>query len=825
MKSVVLYNEVTLQFSLFFFCAVFGSVYHRYRYEVTLTSTEEARAQYHLQKIYRSSIYKTMVLVKIKAAELFANYMVWVFHFCVFLGVSLEEKDIFSIILFIVESIVFTVHLFIEWNETQADRNKRMRKWTIASVSVIGLLIFCRYAAYFTRYYIGQTLIFNFFDSIGLISKGTKITDLFTQNTVFYRLFSKANSSNKIYVLYVEFSVQLLYLGLASLAMLSLKSPDQDDDDDSESSWGSSESIEERSSIMIAPKLTGLSGLDEYMKTIHSATKKNSKLPEQLLTNSNFVFFFFFLVVNRAITFTAIVYLCNSSSILDFSYILVELVFFILLFHNLAGEFKAFGLEDFNEKNIEMFGNVFCKQLINFDPINGKDLKEENEGEEEPQDKYSRITVKDIEHNCFYINSLLRRMQVEVTGLTTIVSFIKMGVVAIKTTASVYHILMYMIYNTPLAANTKVIMVINTILNTLILIELLTVKDYRIVSSDGQEKKLSSEGLAYFCTLIQTKLDYYKSFVSQSLWEFNRTKQISKISSDNPGDFLRVKTALEESFEEEEAEAEDPLNNGPRERNQTIKANLKNMGATTSISQHFAKFRLSTADPRPTAMLFSSSVTKATKIKIEPSEILVREKKEKFEEVINLYKGFKFSEERLKQHLEYDFLQTYPEFNFEHPETLFSKNVTLNDEYGQEMEDEFDLGLNTYENHILFAIGVGTPRFLKILLMHKNKSKFNYCTALKGCQYILRRLLLIPILYMVCIEPNVINVPMLLIGIYYVFHSQSTILVDIRFFMPIYSIAFFVFFIWNSLLTSPSTSSLFKNNPILRPVPSECNLK
>lgn len=757
-------------------------------------------------------------------AELFVSYMVWVFHFCIFMGISLEENDIFSVILFAVESVVFTIHLYIEWNEQSADRNKKMRRWLLVSVTTIGILIFCRYAVFFTRYYIGQSALFDILDSVGLIAANTKITDLFGQNTRFYRLFSKTNSSNKIYMLFVEFSRQLFYLGLASLTLISLRTQQQEDDDSDSSN--SSYSDERCNSIITSPKLTGLSGLDEFIrKSIQSPHKGFSKLPEDLLTNSGFVIFFVFLVFQRAITFTVIVYLCTSSSnVMDYSYIFIELGFFILLFHNLAGEFQAFGLEQFNEKNIELFGSTFCKQLITFDPINDRDLHHENVGFEEVADRYSRITVKDLEQNCFYINTLLGRMQIEITGLTTMVSFIKMTIVAIKSGSSIYQIVMYMLYGYEMPANIKSSMINNTILNTLILIELLAVKDYRVLASSYCEKILSQEGIAHFCTMIQTKLDYYRSFIWQSLWEVNRKKQIDKMTRDKPGDLLRVQTALAEDDDEHEAMAEDRLSNGSRERNKTVKISLRNMGSTTSISQHFAKFRLSSADPEHAKKLFMANVTKATKIKIEPSEILVREKKEKFEEIITLYKSFKFSEERFNKHFQYDFCQTYGEYNFEDPEVFFAKNANLNDEYGEGMEDEFDLGLNTYEKQILFAIGIGTPRFLKILLMHNNKTKYNYCTALKGCQYFLRRLLLIPVLYIVCIEPNVINLPILLIGVYYAFQSQRTILIDIRTFMPIYSLAFFALYIWNAILTSSATLSRFKDNPLLRPVPSECRL-
>lgn len=751
--------------------------------------------------------------------------MVWIFHFAVFLGISLEEPDIFSVILFIVESVVFTVHLYIEWNVEKADRNKKMRRWVIVFVSMLGVLIFFRYAAFFTRYYIGQSALFSILDSVGLVDSNTKVTDLFNQNTRYYRFFSKANSSNKIYMLFVEFFVQLFYLGLASLTLISLRSQQQEDHDDDSDSSLSSDSGERANSIMPTPKLTGLSGLDEFIrKSVESAQKAFSKLPEDLLSNSGFVIFFVFLVLQRAVTFTVIVYLCtSSSSVMDYAYIFIELGFFILLFHNLAGEFNAFGLEQFNEKNIELFGGTFCKQLITFDPMNEQDLRTENEGFEEVADRYSRVTVKDMEQNCFYINTLLARLQVEITGLTTVVSFIKMAIVAVKTCGAIYQILMYMLYDHQMPSNIKATMTNNTILNTLILIELLSVKDYRVYPSSYCDKVLSQEGISHFCTMIQAKLDYYRSFVWQSLWEVNRKKHIKKITKDRPGNLLRVQTTLIEEDDENDQLAEDRLSNGSRERNKTVKLNLRNMGTTSSISQHFAKFRASSADPEVAKKLFMANITKATKIKIEPSEILVREKKEKFDEIITLYKSFKFSEDRFNKNYQYDFFQTYGEYNFEDPEVFFAKNANHNDEFGEEMEDEFDLGLNTYEKQVLFAIGIGTPRFLKILLMHTNKTKYNYCNALKGCQYFLRRLLLIPVLYIVCIEPNVINLPILLIGIYYAFQSQRTILIDIRTFMPIYSLAFFALYIWNAVLTSSTTLSRFKDNPLFRPVPSECS--
>ena len=97
------------------------------------------------------------------------------------------------------------------------------------------------------------------------------------------------------------------------------------------------------------------------------------------------------------------------------------------------------------------------------------------------------------------------------------------------------------------------------------------------------------------------------------------------------GLFLRDNTNIQDYDEQEENQEEKDVNIG-RQREETIKFNLRNIGSTSSISKHFVNFRLSNADPSAMQKFFLGNVTKATKIKIEPSEILIREKKEKFAE-------------------------------------------------------------------------------------------------------------------------------------------------------------------------------------------------
>jgi hypothetical protein len=809
-----------------FFCAVFGSVYHRYRYDVALTSTEEARAQYHLQKIYRSSLYKSAMSVKEFLGRAFTRYMVWIFHFCVFLGVALEAADVFSLLLFVVESLVFTAHLAIEWTAPWSERNAKMRRWAMASVVVIGVLIFFRYSAYFTRYYIGQSAVHWFMSVFGLVSSDTKITDLFTQTSRFYRLFSKANSSSRMYMVFAEFYVQLFYLCLASLALLSLK-PAASEAQEEDSSEDSIESVgEEVTEIMREPKLTGLSGFDEYIRSIQNTAKKESKKPEELLTNASFMYFFIFLLLQRAFAFVGIVWLCHESRhVLDYCYLLIELLYFTLMFHNLAGEFKAFGLEEFNEKHVELFGNAFCKQLLTFDPVNNLDLAEskDEEEKEKPEDRYARTAVRDIEQNCLLVNSLLGRLRLETVAWTTLVSFVKMSLVALKTCGAIYRLGAHMLMDRTLPADNQSTMVTNTILNAFVLVELLAIKDFRLVPTADSLRGLTADALARLAAMMQAKLDYYRCFVAQSLWEFNRNKQIAKVSSkDDCNRLLRVQTAGEEEQVHDEPEVDELVTTDTRERNKTVMTSLKQMGATSTISQHFNRFRLSSADPNITNQLFLANVQKATKIKIEPKQIMFREKKAKFDEILALYKNFRYSESKFNELFQHDYYQTFGEFSFENPQEFFTKDTDNLEELFHEAEDEFDLGLNTYERHITFAIGIGSPRFLKILLMHKNKAKFSYCTALKGCQYILRRLILIPLLFSVCIEPNLANFPMLLVGIYYAFHRQRTILADIRFFMPIFSINFYALLVWDNLLTlSPGWAA---SNSLCRPLPDRCRL-
>lgn len=838
--------------------------------------------------------------------------MVWIFHISVLFRVSYETPDIFSVILFCVDSVVLIGHLLIEW-QAKADRNKRILKWCMPSFCAILLLIVSRYSAFYTKFYIGQKGFINFFKLFFLVSSDTEVITLFSKESRFYRLFLKANSvdlNDPIPLLH--FTGQLFYLTLASLTLMSLRAFEGSNDDDDESLLDSkletkkspasimsnlskyikknklgisednvkdeSREIELQSSIIddpprsegqaepFGPELlpTAINddeGSDEIQedkpedrgdrimeqssKVVNSGKKisnmatsmlsqifttvkenKTGVKIRDLLMHSNFLVFFGLLMLQRAITFSIIVYVCRQSTdLLDYCYILMDLGFFILLFHNLGGEFKAFGIEEFFEKNIEFFGKAFTKQLDKINIWSEEDPIFRSVPLPKEKDKYHYLMVQDIEQYCFYLSQLLLRLQKKVAGLTNLVSFIKLGIVTIKSYWNNWLIFYYMMdlkkKDSPNSGSDSS-MKISTTLLVIIIVELLLIKFYRTLNDQKEleDEEESPEGIAAFCSMIQRKLNYYVAYVTESVWQKQQSKILNEIQLEVSNPFIPLRRFSKDSYFDE-----DDKKSVNSEEMDFVQQQMKMLGSTSSIAKHFSIFgRKTDLNAREKDRKEAESIIhKAVKMKVEPSEVYNKQKKQKLGSLKELYKIYIHSHSKVGKNLEIDFSKTFGQYAFEEPEILFEGKVNAFEENSVDYEeDEFDLGLSCYENNISFLLGVGTPRLLKILLLHKNKHKYHFCSVLRGTLYILRRLLLIPILYVVCAESNICNIPLLIIGIYYSFRSHKTILLDMRVFIPIFSCAFFFLFMWNSIIHS-SRLKLASSSSFIRPVATSCN--
>jgi hypothetical protein len=867
-----------------------------------LSTTEEAKAQYHLQKFYRSKLYKTFTSLKSTLMSFFVNYMVWIFHMSVIFGVSTEEPDIFSVILFCVDSVVLIVHLLIDW-QAKADRNQRILKWCIPSFSAILLLIICRYSAFYTRYYVGQKGFTNLFKLLFIIDKDTDPFQFFSKESRFYRLFLKANTPSKFdAVPLFHFSSKLFYLTIASLTLMSLKVGDSDDDnadsifdienglnsspkssafnlsaffkgikDGNQEIKGESEGKELEMSIVdtpaeniLGPAIVPTKIIDDnesseeikeeqtakileqdfklpaeglvktgkrvfstatmVLSTIYNspAEKKITK-PSDLLLHSKFLIFFCLLILQRAFTFSIIVYVCRySGDMLDYSYILMDLGFFILLFHNLGGEFKAFGVEEFFEKNIEFFGKAFTKQLDKLDMHSEEDPVFRSLPQQGANQKYNFLMVQDVEQYCYFLSQLLMRLQTKVAGLTNLVSFIKLGIVTIKSYVNNW-LIFYNMINLRQAEGSKNsdAMKINSTLILIILVELLLIKFYKTMADETQLKvqNKNPEGIAAFCNMIQMKLNYYVAYVTEAIWEKEQIKSAKEVHLEISNPFVPISQSERDIEDDDKNSAKsDGL---PNFNDKSKKLQV----ATSKFSKEFSNVdKFNGMDEEMKDLQDSEQVIhKAVKMKVEPIEVYHKQKKEKLATLKKLYKIYCHSQSKASSLFDADFNRTYDQYVFDDPEDLFKDRPPDNEDSGEYEEDEFDLGLSCYEKKFSFIIGIGTPRLLKILLLHKNKHKYHFCSILRGTLYILRRLLLIPILYVVCVESNICNIPLLVIGIYYSFRSHKTILLDMRLFIPIFSCAFFFMFMWNSLLHS-QTKNLSKGHTYLRPVPTSCSL-
>jgi hypothetical protein len=271
---------------------------------------------------------------------------------------SLEKGDFFNQLLFCIDSIVFIVHLYLYWNYPFAERTKPMKKWTYPTFITVLILICSRYISFYTRYLLTRNVLFGFFSSFGLTT-AANADQLFNENSIFSKLFLKTENTSKIDLLYSEFYLELIYLAVSSLALVSMQEAEKELEELGDKKAEEKEPLnainpendlkERMKEDEEMPEVEKKIDLDKYDREESDGAKDgeeevNPKVEKKPTINRFFIISFFcFFMVLRSLIFILVIYTYAASATLDdFLYILAEVVYFNLLFLNVTNVFEVF---------------------------------------------------------------------------------------------------------------------------------------------------------------------------------------------------------------------------------------------------------------------------------------------------------------------------------------------------------------------------------------------------------------------------------------------------------------------------------------------------
>ena len=776
------------------------------------------------EQLKRSIGYEKFEKIRQSARHFFVTYMVWIFHMVILLGMSFEKGDFFSMALFCIDSVVFISHLYLTWVCNTEERNNRMRRWWYPSFIMVIVLICLRYLSFYTRYLTIRRLYVQVLHNIGFISDSDP-NKLFNQTSAFSRLFIKNNNIFKIDRLFEEFYLELFYLGSSCLTLISLSMSLIEEKKEGSDGRKSSANVD----LVVPNNLTepisenevngyhGLNGKDHNHLNGDSPAKKQGaakaapkeeppKPQEQSIDRKYFIIFFCTFIMLRSFSFIFVVYSYDANmDILNFLFISSELVYFNLLFWNLANVQEAFDLEKFVMRSLEYFKRSFVDKLITHnallgtqklrkklfnDPYLAESDFDEYIADSEPTENGESVStkdaknnkamshniVRDLEQNKYYLDQFLVKVEKEVINISTHISFLKVIIITVKG----YFLLgdfIYQIYSgkelaTKVSEQNRGFMLQNTLLMTLILTELLVVKHYLNSSDETKPFEETTEKLSKFVVMIISKLEYYSFFAAYKIKEYVNEAKIAQDQSNNDrgSKYLRGSSFFD-------------------------LANLSIVGEKKAAPKQFkaSSFmrRKETVEDR----------MRSERISVDLQELWVKEKKSLFKHLRELYLNFLAAQVQCSKAIQRPFDSSYGEYCFEDPQVRFkhqglSKQKT-NESGEEEMAyDEAEDYLEAEEEKkYSFAMGEGTTRLLKFLFVHRNTHKYKFCMFLAGISYFLRRLMLFPILYIVSIDSKLSNLPVLLVGIIYALRGSKTVTSDLKLFMPIFSLLFMFLFL------------------------------
>lgn len=182
---------------------------------------------------------------------------------------------------------------------------------------------------------------------------------LFNENSIFSKLFLKTENTSKIDLLYSEFYLELIYLAVSSLALVSMQEAEKELEELGDKKAEEKEPLnainpendlkERMKEDEEMPEVEKKIDLDKYDREESDGAKDgeeevNPKVEKKPTINRFFIISFFcFFMVLRSLIFILVIYTYAASATLDdFLYILAEVVYFNLLFLNVTNVFEVF---------------------------------------------------------------------------------------------------------------------------------------------------------------------------------------------------------------------------------------------------------------------------------------------------------------------------------------------------------------------------------------------------------------------------------------------------------------------------------------------------
>ena len=220
-----------------------------------------------------------------------------------------------------------------------------------------------------------------------------------------------------------------------------------------------------------------------------------------------------------------------------------------------------------------------------------------------------------------------------------------------------------------------------------------------------------------------------------------------------------------------------------------VSGNENRKKAKTYITNRFLK-RVHTGDDK----------MRSEKIAVDLEEIWSKEKKNMYIELKQKLKTYLYNEIAVKKVLNIDFCRTLKDYFIEDPSTKFMRK-----KYNDETTFDEDDGDESSAS-ISFAMGPTTSKITKFIFVHRNTHKFKFITFLHGIHMVLRRVFLLPLMYVVTTESNIVNMPLLLIAIVYALRGSRSIMQDVKLFMPLISIVFAFMFAGNLALNQKAVT-------------------
>lgn len=160
--------------------------------------------------------------------------------------------------------------------------------------------------------------------------------------------------------------------------------------------------------------------------------------------------------------------------------------------------------------------------------------KQEDTDEGDIPEPIARNIVRDTEQNTYYLNQLLLKIEKEVTTISSFLSFLKLGIIAIKG----YFLFAEFIISLYTTGNAKQIsrgfsiqtndLLRNSVQTSLILIELLVLKFYVNSTAHHTDKEDDPKKLSKFVVMLIAKIEYYAKFSTVKLQEHITERKIKK---------------------------------------------------------------------------------------------------------------------------------------------------------------------------------------------------------------------------------------------------------------------------------------------------------